>query len=261
MSEKEEFMVQRSGRTIWAAVIAAVLFFSQTTWAKDSYIMGVHPYKPAFELYKIFKPITDYVSKRLGKPVELQIGKSYEDAVKKIGAGEFDFAYLGPTIYIEAKDKHGVIPLAQIVNNGKPTFYGVIVAKKGGGVSSLKDLKGKRFGFGDRDSTLTHVLPLYMLLESGVGLADLKEYRFVGSHDKVAEGVSIGMFDAAGLMPDIADKYMDRGLEVIAKSPDLPEHVFVATKSMDAKTVETPRHGPGTLQGDQGLPDGAAKIQ
>jgi phosphonate transport system substrate-binding protein len=134
-------------------------------------------------------------------------------------------------------DEHKVIPLAQIVNKGKPSFHGVIVAQKGSGISSLKDLKGKRFAFGDRDSTLTHVLPLYMLMEAGVKLEALKEYKFVGSHDNVAMAVSTKTFDAAGLMPDIAEKYMDRGLEVIARSPDLPEHVFVATKSMDSATV------------------------
>lgn len=229
--------MQRSGRMIYATVFAAVLFFSQTTWAKDRLVMGVHPYKPATELYTIFKPIADYVSQKLGKPVELQIGKTNEDAAQKVGTGQFDFSFLGPVPYVKAKDKYGVIPLAQIVNNGKPSFYGVIIVKKGSGIASVKDLKGRSFGFGDRDSTLTHLLPLYMLMDAGVNLADLKAYKFVGNQDKVAEGVSLGMFDAAGLMPDIADEYMDRVIEVIAKSPELPEHVFAATKSMDAAMV------------------------
>jgi phosphonate transport system substrate-binding protein len=127
--------------------------------------------------------------------------------------------------------------LVQIINSGNPTFYGEVVVKKDSGIASMKDLKGKTFAFGDRDSTLTHILPLYMLMEAGVNLEDLKKYSFVGSHDNVALSVASGSFDAGELMPDIAAKYMDRGLMVMAKSPELPEHVFVATKKTDKAAV------------------------
>jgi hypothetical protein len=77
-----------------------------------------------------------------------------------------------------------------------------------------------------------------MIMDAGVRLPDLKEYRFAGTHDNVALNVARGAADAGGLMPDIAEKYKDQGIEVIARSPDLPEHVFAATKSMDQKTVD-----------------------
>jgi phosphonate transport system substrate-binding protein len=230
-------MAQRSIGLISAVVIAVVLSCVQTTWAIDRLIMGVHPYKSATELHSKYKPIADAVSKRLGIPVELQVGKSYDDAVKKVGTGQFDFAFLGPTLYIEASDKYNVIPLAQIVNKGKASFQGVIIVQKGSHISSLKDLKGKRFAFGSRGSTLSHVAPLYMLLNAGVKLEQLNKYKFVGSHDNVAKAVDTKMFDAGGLMPDVANKYLDRGLTIIAQSPELPEHVFVATKTMDAAMV------------------------
>jgi phosphonate transport system substrate-binding protein len=206
--------------------------------AKEKYVMGVHPYKPPQELYKKFKPIADYLSTKLGKPVEFQIAQSYDDAANKVGTGAYDFAFLGPTIYVDAHDKYGVVPLAQIANNKKPVFHGVIVVKKGSGITSLKDLKGKSVAFGERHSTLTHLIPLWMLMDAGVRLPDLKEYRFAGTHDNVALNVARGAADAGGLMPDIAEKYKDQGIEVIARSPDLPEHVFAATKSMDQKTVD-----------------------
>ena len=110
----------------------------------------------------------------------------------------------------------------------------MIVAKKGGAIRSLADLRGRRFAFGDRDSTLTHVVPVYMLVEAGVHIVELGKIAFIGTHDNLALNVVAGTFDAAGLMPDIAAKYPD--LQVIATSPALPEHVFVATPSMDAAT-------------------------
>ena len=221
---------------VCAFISMSVFLLPAPAWAKDKLVMGVHPYKPITELQNMFKPIADYVSEKLGIPVELQFAKSYEEAAQKIGNGHFDFAFLGPTIYVESKNKFNVQPLAQIINNGSPSFYGVVVVRKDSGIVSMKDLKGKTFAFGDRNSALTHILPLYMLMNAGVHLSDLK-YAFVGSHDSVANNVITGSFEAGGLMPDIAAKYMDRGLTIMTKSPEIPEHVFVATKSMDTTMV------------------------
>jgi phosphonate transport system substrate-binding protein len=235
---KEEAIRMRRTVAVFVAVLFMVsLFAVPSAEAADKLVMGVHPYKPASDLYKIFKPIADHVSKQIGKPVELRFGKSYAESVDFVGKGDVDFSFLGPSLFIEANSKYGVQPLVQIVNGDKPSFNGVIIVKKGSGITSLKSLKGKKFAFGDRESTLTHIVPLYMLIESGVHLSDLKEYAFVGSHDNVALNIARGSFDAAGLQPDVAEKYKDQGLEVIAKSPEIPEHVFVATKSLDAATT------------------------
>lgn len=219
-----------------SGLVCAALLSVTPAWAKDTLVMGVHPYKPATELHKIFKPIADYVSQKVGKPVDLQIAQSYEDAAEKAGNGRFDFSYMGPTTYAKESGPQKLKPLVQIINNGKPTFYGVIIVKQGSGLTSLKQLKGRSFVFGEKNSTLTHVVPLYLLLNEGIHLRDLKKHAFVGSHDNVALNVKIGTFDGGGLMPDIAEKYKDQGIEIITKSPELPEHVFVATKSMDAAT-------------------------
>jgi phosphonate transport system substrate-binding protein len=218
-------------------VLILSIFVAPAVWAKDKLVMGVHPYRPVSDLYAIYKPIVNYVSKKIGKPVELRIGRTNSEIVDLLGKGEIDFSFIGPALYVETTSKYKITPLAQIVNDGKPTFYGVIVVKKGSGITSLKAMKGKTFAFGERDSTLSHIMPLYMLMEAGVRLADLKQFAFLGSHDNVALNVVRGSFDAAGLQPDVATKYKDQGLEIIARSVDLPEHVFAASKSLDAETT------------------------
>lgn len=225
-------MSMRRLMVVALAAVLVVLGLPRAAHAKDKLVMGVHPFKPAVELHKAFGPIAEYVSKKIGKPVELQIAQSYEDAAKKVRDGVYDFSYLGPNTYAKYGPVYKLKGLAQIVNAGKPTFYGVVVVKKGSPIKSLKELKGKTFAFGDRNSTLTHVVPLYMLVNDGIHVSDLKKAAFLpGSHDNLALAVATGAFDATGMMPDIAAKYPD--LEVIAKTPFLPEHVFAATPSMD----------------------------
>jgi phosphonate transport system substrate-binding protein len=231
-------------RRLQTAILLCVVLFAtallpaQAAWAKDALVMGVHPYKPAQELHTMFRPIADYISKKLGVPVELKFGKTYEDTAERLGKGEIDFSYLGPTTYAKFSGTQHFKPLVQIVNNGKPSFYGVIVVKKGSPIKTIKDLKGKALAFGDRNSTVTHVVPLYMLMNEGMSVSDLGKHAFLGSHDNIALNVIAGTFDAAGLMPDIAEKYKEKGLEVVMKQPEIPEHVFAATKSMDAATFK-----------------------
>lgn len=220
-----------------ALLTAHLIFFSSPVQASDKLIMGVHPYKPPVELHKIFKPIAEYLSKETGKQIELQIGQTYDDAANKVGTGKFDFAFLGPAIYVDAQRQYGVVPLNQIASNGKPTYHCSIVAKKGSMITSLSQLKGKKFAFGERDSTMSHVVPLWMLMNAGVKLSDLKENAFLKTHDNVAMNIIRGTFDAGGLQPDIAEKYKEQGLEVIATSPEIPDHVFVASKSLDNATA------------------------
>ena len=52
------------------------------------------------------------------------------------------------------------------------------------GITSLADVAGKDFVFGDPASTSSHLIPKSMLLEKGMEAG--KEYRehFVGSHDE-----------------------------------------------------------------------------
>jgi phosphonate transport system substrate-binding protein len=85
---------------------------------------------------------------------------------------------------------------------------------------------------------MNHTVPLWMLLNSGVKLTDLQEYNFLKTHDNVAMNIIRGTFDAGGMQPDIAEKYAGQGLQVLVKSPELPEHVFVANKSLDAATLK-----------------------
>ena len=73
-------------------LVAASLLNASPAAAREKLVMGVHPFKPAVELHKTFKPIADALSAKLGRPVELQIGKSYEETAERLGSGAFDFS-------------------------------------------------------------------------------------------------------------------------------------------------------------------------
>ena len=72
-----------------------------------------------------------------------------EETIKNIGEGIFDFCYMTPSTYIEARNKYDVQVIASALNEGKPFHYSVIVTREGSNIKDVEDIKGCSFAFGD----------------------------------------------------------------------------------------------------------------
>lgn len=230
-----------------------------TTGADDTLILGVHPYLPPKELIKRFEPLASYLGKAIGQPVEVRIGRNYDDHIEAAGKDRVDIAFMGPVSYIKLVERHGMKPiLARLETNGLPTFRGTIVVRKDSPLNSLAELKGKRFAFGDPDSTMSHLVPEYMLLMAGVRRKDLAEYRFLGGHQNVVLAVLAGDFDAGAVKDEVFQQYESKGLRALADTPAFSDHVFVTRATLPADTVQSLR---AALLRLKSLPEGAAIMQ
>ena len=185
--------------------------------AAEPLILSVHPYQSATKLLQAYTPLAEYLRGELGIPVQIQIAPDYAVHVQRIGENEVDLAYMGPASYVELVDKYGKKPIiARQYINGIPTFQGKFITRKDSAIHSIADLNGKRFAFGDKGSTMSHLVPQYMLIEANV---QLKTAKFLGSHDNVALGVLTGDYDAGAVKEAIFYKYAARGLKAIATTP------------------------------------------
>ena len=221
-------------------VVTALIFacFAAPLFAAETYVFGVHPYKNPAELAVIFKPMIALLEAETGAKISFRSAKDYESFNESIVKGEIDIFFMGPSIYAELSGQHPdkVRLVATALNKGKPTFKGVIVAKKDGPINSLADLKGKKVAFGDRDSTLSCYIPAAMLMDAGI--FDSMKYDFTGKHENVANSVLQGGHDAGGLKPDVAEKFLGQGLKVIAESAPVYEHVVGVGPKVDAATMK-----------------------
>ena len=221
-------------------VVTALLITCLATplFAAETYVFGVHPYRNPAELANIFKPLISMLEAETGAKISFRSAKDFKSFNQAIVNGEIDIFYTGPTLYAELSDQHPdkVRLLGTFLDKGKSTFKGVIVAKKDSPIKSLADLRGKKFAFGDRDSTLSCYIPAAMLMDAGV--FDSMKYDFTGKPDNVANSVLQGQHDAGGLKPDVAEKFMGQGLKVIAESAPVYEHVVGVGPKVDAATMK-----------------------
>ncbi|WP_455210194.1 phosphate/phosphite/phosphonate ABC transporter substrate-binding protein [Kaarinaea lacus] len=225
--------------TICFAIISICYSFS-TVAANDKgqLTICIHPFASSTVLYQSFTPLAEYLSEKIGESITLHIAKDYESHITAIGTNKFGIGYMGPASYINLVDRYGEKRiLGRQAIDGKPVFQGKVIVRQDSKITGLADLAGKRFAFGDPNSTMSHLVPRYMLLEAGISVRDLAEYKFLGNHTNVALGVLSGDFDAGAVKEATFYKYEQRGLKAIATTPALSEHLFVASDSMPESTV------------------------
>ena len=235
--------MQRLAHRLLTSILLMVLNGFSVTHAsgmvEQPIVLAVHPYLPFQELQKRYQPLANYLKEALGKEVVVRIGRDYREHITHIGKDRVDIAYLGPATYVRLVEKYGRKPLlARLEVNGESVFHGYLVTNSNSGVSDIQSLRGKRLAFGDPESTMSHLVPRYMLLEAGVDVSDLADYQFLGSHKNVALAVLSEAFDAGAVKEEVMEYYKGRGLKAFAKSAPFSEHLFVARADAPDEFVE-----------------------
>ena len=238
-------------KTLLAGLIAASALFSplSSAFAQDpdvktlSLSFGVYQTEKATVMYKklspVLEPLQSDLEARLGRPVDIQlkIFKSYEDGIDALAKGEIDFVRFGPASYITAKERQSNIQLlAMELENGEKRFQGVIVVPKASTAQTLADLKGKRFAFGDPNSTIGRYLAQAELVKAGLHSTDFSTWKYLGRHDTVVSAVLMGDYDAGSVAWGNYKTEADKGtLRALCTFENVTKP-WVARAGLDEKT-------------------------
>lgn len=201
-------------------------------------VLGVHPYLPQDEVLSRFTPLADYLTRSLGRKVNVRVGHDYDEHIREIGKDAIDIAYMGPVSYVKMVAEYGKKPLLarQVINND-PYLKGEIVVQRDSPLQSLSGLKGKCFVFGDPNSTMSSVLPRKMLENEGIGIKDLGRATVLEGHVNVALAVLAGDCDAGAVKDEVYQSFAPKGLRTLAKLPEVSDHLFVANSKLSPDLV------------------------
>ena len=191
-------------------------------------VFVVHPYDTPSRIYARFRPLTLYLGGVLGYPLRLVIARTYDEQIEMIASGRAEFAYLGPTPYVRARELGPVQILAGESEGGRAFYQSALVVRADSPVQKVADLAGKRVAFGAEISMSSAVAPKLILAQAGLNKSHLADVAYLDRHERVALAVLHGDFDAGGLRLDIAKAYLPRGLRLLATSQPLPPHVIAA---------------------------------
>ena len=149
-----------------------------------------------------FQCMTEKLPAVLGvEKVSLFPAADYDGVIQGLLGGTLDYAELGASGYAKVylADAKVVEPiLTTVQTDGSMGYYSIMVARKDSGITKLQDMKGKKLGFADPDSTSGYLVPTVTLPEA-VG-APIKEFfgetGFGGGHENLVLEVLKGTFVA-----------------------------------------------------------------
>ena len=204
-----------------------------------------------------FQCLVDKLPAAIGvEKVSLFPAADYDGVIQGLLGGTLDYAELGASgyakIYLAKADAVEPI-LTTVQTDGSTGYHSIMVARKDSGITKLEDLKGKKLGFADPDSTSGYLVPLVTLPES-IG-APVKEFfgetGFGGGHENLVLEVVKGTFDAGttfgsgvgefkdGYTSGNLKKMVDKGildmndLVELWKSPLIPNGPIVVRSTMN----------------------------
>ncbi len=188
-------------------------------------------------MHRRLKPLTDYLSGQLKRPVNLRLAPNLSTAARDVAMGRIDITYLTPVAYLRAHREGGARLVAKTITRGKSSFQLMLVTRNDSPIKTVRDLKGKSFAFGDKAAILQRAA----VVNAGIKLEELGSYKFIGHYDNIVRGVLSGDFDAGILKDTSAYQAADKGIRIIHASPHLPPYNIVVSKNIDEKLYKTIR--------------------
>lgn len=126
----------------------------------------------------------------LGREVQVQQLRSYEELLDAMARDRVDFAWLPPAVYVESSKRCDLTLIASGVRQRDAGFRGALFVRAEAPFRALEDLKGARVGWVDPMSAAGYLFPLLELRQRGFSVEEFAEQRFCGDHKTVAELVA-----------------------------------------------------------------------
>ena len=161
---------------------------------------GVIPVAGATSIKDTFGGLATYLQSKLGIKVNLQTAGDYAGVITAMQHNHVQIAYFGPKSYVEAnlRAKAEAVAVEVGEETGLPGYYGMILTKKGSGLKTLEDIKGKTWAFTDTHSTSGTLVPSVMFSKKGINPQTyFSKVLYSGGHEASILSVKAGKVDAA----------------------------------------------------------------
>jgi phosphonate transport system substrate-binding protein len=187
-----------------ALALAASTALSTGAFAQEitEFRIGVLGGENAQDRMNSFQCLSDYTTEALGVETKVFAPADYNGVIQGLLGGTLDMAWLGASSYaaIYLQDPESVEPVLVKVNlDGSIGYHSIGFARVDSGITSLDDMQGKVFGFGDPNSTSGYLIPSIEIpqatgatMESGDFFGEVK---FTGGHEQTIVAVYNGDID------------------------------------------------------------------
>jgi phosphonate transport system substrate-binding protein len=172
-----------------------------------------------------YQPLLDYLSGKLGRPVELVQRRTYAEVNDLIESGFVDVAFVCTSAYVDGRERFGMELLVAPQVNGEAVYYSLLIVPKDSAAQGMADLRGKVFAFTDPMSNTGRLYPTYLVQQLGSAPDQFfARTFFTYSHDDAIRAVADGLADGAAVASLVYDFS-------VARDPSLAERIRIIHRS------------------------------
>ncbi|WP_224825192.1 phosphonate ABC transporter substrate-binding protein [Cognatishimia sp. MH4019] len=188
-----------------ALALAATTALSSGAFAEEitEFRIGLLGGENAQDRVNAYQCLAEYAEEALGVPVKIFTPADYNGVIQGLLGGSLDMSWLGASAYAATylQDPEAVEPVLVKVNlDGSIGYHSIGFARQDSGVTSLDDMEGKVFGFGDPNSTSGYLIPSIEIPQYKEGITMesgdyFGEVKFTGGHEQTIVAVANGDID------------------------------------------------------------------
>jgi phosphonate transport system substrate-binding protein len=190
-------------RTLFAAAaVAAILpgaLAAQTM--PTELVVAVVPAENASGTVDRYGPLAEYLTRQTGIKTTLRVASDYAAVIEGQKAGNIHIGYYGPGSYFRAHQQSNGNVIAFTTNlttTGATGYYAVGYVKADSPYKSIQDLKGKKLGLVDPNSTSGNFAPRFFMDKQGINPEQFfSAVTFTGSHENAVIALMNGTVDIA----------------------------------------------------------------
>lgn len=127
------------------------------------------------------KPFSEYLSRKLGREVNVTLATDYSTIVEAMASGQVDIGIMPPSAYVQARDMgaakailsseltdHDEVTGLPLEGELTGTFKGEILVKADSDIKTLSDLKGKKIAALSPNSASGYIYPVAEMKDGGI---------------------------------------------------------------------------------------------
>ena len=172
-----------------------------------------------------YSALVDYISEKLGRPVELVQRRTYAETNDLVRQGEVDIAFVCTSAYVIGHEEFGMELLVVPQVNQETVYYSYLIVPSESEADSMEDLQGMTFAFTDPLSNSGRLYPTFLVHQLGeIPESFFGRTFFTYSHDDAIQAVANGLADGAAV-DSLVFQF------TLSRNPDLGDQIRVIHKS------------------------------
>jgi len=220
---------------ISAFILMALVAFSGAVYAKDVKV-GVQAPRGALKAMKKWGELGKYLTAETGTKV-VMVPLTPAKTVDAVSSGQVQYMLSNPVLAVILKEKNKSTPIATVNSKSGKYFAGVIISKKGSGITKAEHTKGKKgMAFKFKKSAAAYVFQVKHLMDKGIDPhKDFASFKEAKKQDDIVLAVKGGLIDVgfvkSGLLEAMAKegKIKISDFEIVDQASDSLKQVHTTT--------------------------------